>query len=335
MKKLLYSAFTVALLCIAAACDKAPKGVIPESTMEDLLVDIEMADAYIQSHWDQFPNDSSKLVLKQSVMAKYNVTPELYDTSLVWYARNMDSYLKVYDNVIRRLQDMRDEAADEASASPVQRNQEAMAASNHTYAMQGDSADLWHGVRRWVFSAPMTSGFVTFDLEPDREYAPGDRYEFQYKLANVRNTFRTFLAVDYRDGSTSLITNQLNHEGWNHVALQSDSTRLVSRIYGYIYYNMMRNDIAYADSLLLLRTHTTPKSMPMPPGRLIERTKPEPKPEPATSTTEAPKAAGHVASVIPNAPANGTFKPKEGVNKSIAQKHINESPNSKHLPSNK
>ena len=113
MKHLVAVACSLIIVGLAVSCNRAPDGVIPESTMEDLIVDLEMADAYIDSHWDQFPNDSSRLVLKQSIFMKHDVTPELYDTSLVWYARNMDVYLKVYDNVIERLKNMSEDASKE------------------------------------------------------------------------------------------------------------------------------------------------------------------------------------------------------------------------------
>lgn len=319
------------LLCLAVACDKAPRGVIPEGTMEDMIVDLTLADAYIESHWDQFPDDSSKLVLKQSIFNKYGVTPELYDTSLVWYARNMDVYVKVYENVVTRLQDMRSSNND-AGSSPASPGN--MPQVNHTYAQQGDSADLWHGNRTWTLTPGMKSGFITFDMEPDKESCQGDRYEFQFSLKPVRSTFRTFLAVDYRDGGTAYVYHFSCNDGWNNTLLQCDSTRDVRRIYGYLYYNIQQGDIAYVDSLTLLRTHLDRNTYSAASGtKIVERVKhtPDvPKPGDAAPTAPADKPAATQVQTVKQ--PQGSFKPKEGVNKSSVERHVTSSPNADHMP---
>lgn len=339
MKHLVAAISLTLLLCIAVACNKAPKGVIPESTMEDLLVDLELADAYIESHWDMFPDDSSRLVLKQSIFAKYGITPELYDTSLVWYARNMDVYVTVYDNVIGRLQGMRNQNKDDNNNASGLRQQLPV---RHTYAQQGDSADLWHGNRQWILTSGMKSGFLTYDIEPDKEYFKGDRYELQFDLKPVRSTFRTFMAVDYKDGGTTFVHQFSCNDGFNTLLLQSDSTREVSRVYGYIYYNIMQGDIAYVDNLTLLRTHCDRNTYSVASGhKTIERVKRE-LPEVAKPGDNAPaqetepqipvvKSTDHPQGASIKQPT-GSFKPKEGVNKSSASRHVTQSPNADHLP---
>ena len=65
MKRLGY--ILLLLLALAAgftACDKAPSGIIKESKMEDLLVDIYKAQAYIDNHPDEFDSDSSRQAMK-------------------------------------------------------------------------------------------------------------------------------------------------------------------------------------------------------------------------------------------------------------------------------
>lgn len=337
MKHLLAAAISIVFLCIVAACDKAPNGVIPESKMEDLLVDIELADAYIEAHWDEFPNDSSRLLLKQSILAKHGITPELYDTSLVWYARNMDVYIKVYDNVIARLQDMDKDGNGGDFTGPRPFNETmameaAPAAPQHDFKATGDSADLWKGQRRWMLAKGFGAGYITFDLTPDEEYAKGDRYELQFKLKPVRSSFKSFIAVDYADGSSTIVNRYMCGDGWNMIPVQSDSSRIVRRIYGYVGYRIMDNDIAYVDSLLLLRTHIDRKKYnDKVSQRLIERVKRNPAPE-SNASTPAPDAKPNPQSQVPTVQPTGSFKPKEGVNKSSAQRHVTQSPNSDHLP---
>ena len=43
--------------------------------------------------------------------------------------------------------------------------------------------------------------------------------------------------------------------GWLSLDLQSDSSRKVNRIYGYLRYDVSRNTVAFLDSIQVLRTH--------------------------------------------------------------------------------
>lgn len=337
MKHLLSTLFIAFILCAVVACDKAPDGVIPESKMEKIVVDLSLADAYIESHFDQFQDDSSRLVLKQSVFAKYGVTPELYDTSLVWYARNMDVYIKVYDNAIARLQDMQSQAdngggAAEASKGPQMGGQQPVA--QHKFSARGDSADVWTGPRRWVFTPGMRKGFITFDFDPDEESRNGDRYELMLKANPMRSTFKVMLATDYNDGSTVYVNRQSCNDGWNTLTLQTDSTRKATRIYGYINYDILPGDIAYVDSLTVLRTHASRETYSAVWGhKVVERIKRETA-EPLVPKPDEPAATKPSVPSVTSQP-QGHFKPKEGVNKSSAQRHITQSPNASHLPSTK
>ncbi len=333
------------LLSVVVACDQAPDGIIPESKMEKLIVDLEMADSYIGMHNEEFPNDSMRLVLKQSIFQKHGVTPEMYDSSLVWYARNMETYVKVYEGAARRLSEMRDDASKEASRMPAQPMGPA-AEVHHSYAATGDTADIWQGARRWMFTSGMRSGFVTFDLKPDEEYAKGDRYVMHLKAKPVRSGMRLFLAVDYSDGATGYVNRFSCSDGWNELTLQSDSSRMVRRVYGYIFYNMLPGDIAYADSISLVRTHLDRKNyLAAQPCKVVERNKPTQATAPAQAgqaparPAQQPAApAAPAAPAVPSAPAPShvtqqeRFRPKEGVNKSSAQPHITNSPNAAHLP---
>ena len=327
MKHLTTTLCVAFILLAIVACDKAPDGVIPESKMEDLVVDLSLADAYIESHYDQFQDDSSRLVLKQSIFLKYGVTPELYDTSLVWYARNMDVYTKVYDNAIGRLQQMRDEVAKAPADGSAQVQQ---GPAHRSYAARGDSADVWNGPRRWMLTPGMRQGYITFDFNPDDESRHGDRYEVMFKANPMRSTFSLMLAADYRDGSTVYVQRPMCNEGWNNLILQTDSTRTIDRIYGFVRYDVMAGDIAYIDSLSLLRTHADPSTYRAVWGhRNIDRVKHE---EPAAEADGAqPSATGSKETAVPVVP-QGHFKPKEGVNKSSASRHVTQSPNATHLP---
>ena len=261
-----------ALVVALVACDKAPRGVIGESKMTDLLVDMQLADAYIDNRPMDFPDDSTRLLLKQSVFKKHGVTMAQYDTSLVWYAHNMDAYSKVYNSVEEKLKKRFDKlqkvtGEDMQGPRSMSHPEERASGNKHMggghrrgYAAVGDTADLWTGTRSYAFTQGLKSGFITFDVVPDAQYKKGDRYQLAYKLARCANDFKVGLAIEYMDGATAIISRPTNSDGWVSIDIQSDSTRMVKRIYGYINYNIKPSKVAYVDSLSLLRTHLNPKN---------------------------------------------------------------------------
>jgi len=263
----------LALALSLLSCDKTPHGVLSVDDMADLIVDLQIADAYIESHIGDYPNDSSKMVLKQSIFKKHGITLQDYDSSLVWYAHNMEDYTKAYDKALTTLnkrhekikndgnnmsgdepvgvQGMPTHAATPGGAQGKPRHLNKMGSNN----VQGDTTDMWQGKRRYMLTQGAQRGFITFDLPPDAGKQRGDRYQLTYKLTRGGNEFKVSLNIDYADGGTSQISRGTNSDGWVNIDVQSDSARQVRRVYGYLSYNIKRGHTAYVDSVMLIRTH--------------------------------------------------------------------------------
>ena len=253
------------------SCDKTPRGVMSVNSMADLIVDLHLAEAYIESHNNDYITDSSKLVLKQSIFKKHGITQEDYDSSMVWYAHNMEDYTKACDKAVGKLQQRFDKLGKGKNHQPedliVQGGIQGEPTHNARPQPRGnkhlkklstdaskDSADLWQGQRSYMLTQGARRGFITFDVNPHNSKEPGDRYQLAYKLVRGGNAFKVSLNVDYTDGSTSQITRGTNSDGWVTVDVQSDSARQVRRVYGYVSYDIKRGSVAYVDSLTLMRT---------------------------------------------------------------------------------
>jgi hypothetical protein len=91
------------VLLLVAGCTKTPEHIIGEDTMKRMLVDLYKAEAIMEDNEKTFYNDSLRKALRQSVFMKYNVTQELYDTTLIWYAHNLDVYKTICDDVVKEL----------------------------------------------------------------------------------------------------------------------------------------------------------------------------------------------------------------------------------------
>lgn len=248
------------------SCDRTPRGVMSMNEMADLIVDLQLADAYIDSHSDSFGSDSSMQVLKQSIFKKHGITQADYDSSMVWYAHNMEEYNKAYDKAVNKLKARYDkldkpgnDKPGEMMAGPTSHEGTPRPHPNGmkrlTTDVEKDTADLWQGQRKYMLTQGARRGFITFDIPPDANKEPGDRYQLAYKLLRGGNEFKVSLNVDYSDGGTTQITRGTNSDGWVSLDIQSDTSRRVRRIYGYVSYDMKPgHTAAYIDSLSLMRT---------------------------------------------------------------------------------
>ena len=274
------------------SCDRTPSGVLSVNEMGDLIVDLQLAEAYIESHMQDFTDDSSKLVVKQSIFKKYGITQQDYDSSLVWYAHNMDSYIKAHDRAVGKLQSMQQKAIKSKDDSNIGQDMElTMEGTNGAMpprsrqiknpslkkmgaSTKGDSADLWDAPRCYLLAQGAKRGFITFDVRPDVNRQLGDRYQLSYKLARGGNEFKVSLNIDYTDGATAQITRGTYSDGWVAIDIQSDTARQVRRVYGYVSYDIKPGQTAYVDSLMLLRTHLSKSNYGyINAQRLIERPK--------------------------------------------------------------
>lgn len=315
---------------LLASCNKAPDGVISERKMTQLIVDLNKAEYYVQSHGDEFPDDSTKMALKQSIFAKHGIDQELYDHSLEWYGRNMDVYIDVCDHAMRQLDDEKKSLARRLEHEPeMPTRDEPTRTGMPTYANHGDTADVWTGRRSWMLTAGMQQGTLRWDLQPDQENRPGDKYMLRVRVRSTSHSMTATLAVDYTDGTTSTITRPLSANDWNMMTLQTDSLRNMRRVYGYISYRMQPQTVAMIDSISLVRTHLDRQSYGLIGSQITVHRNGEPEPA-AEARPTLPDA--HQQRDLADEQERAAFRPKPGVNKSSHPRHIEHSPNSKHPP---
>ncbi|MGN0214307.1 MAG: DUF4296 domain-containing protein [Muribaculaceae bacterium] len=246
----------IIVLCIVAAlssCDKAPRHVIGESDMVDLLVDIHEAEALIDMEPKLYGNDSVRKSLKQSVFMKHGVTAEKFDTSMVWYSRNMAVYTEVYERVLRNLEKKRDDLdrkAGKVDASIHRHN------TGVKYKDFGDTADVWKLGRQLVITSGLGKNMLPFTCMSNQETQSGDKYKLMIKLLNNRASVKSLVGVEYVDGSVTFIERPSTSEGWNEFTVQSDSLKKIKNVFGYIKFDVRsKQTVCYIDSIMLLRTH--------------------------------------------------------------------------------
>lgn len=246
----------ISLLVILVGCSKTPNHVISEDDMASLLIDIYKAEAVIDDEQNKhFKTDSMKMKMRQSVFMRHHVTQEQYDTSIVWYAHNLDVYGEVFDEIIKRLEKEEKDLNKGDFTSVVEVASSVVQPSLPRYREVGDTADIWGRNRIWALLPGFKQHLISFDIKPDAENMKGDKYELAFKSVNMQKRLKLFMGLDYEDGSTAFQQTTFNGDGWHRCKLQGDSTREVKRVYGYMEYESHPQKTMFMDSVEMIRTH--------------------------------------------------------------------------------
>lgn len=236
-----------AVTIVAMACTSRPDDVLDKESMAAVLADLHKGEGVVQSNQREFPSDSAKRVFRQSIFARHGVTSDDVYRSLDWYGYHIEQLDEVYARTVEMLEGELEEAkANIGSASELGKVSDV--------SMDGDSVDVWSGVRSRRFSRNMPSDFIRFDLNSDRYWDRGDVYTMRAKLIDTNRPVTYVIAVDYFDGSTEYLTRTLSGTGWQEVGMALDSAKVAHQIYGYIMYEPGDREVAYVDSISLMRT---------------------------------------------------------------------------------
>lgn len=232
------------VIILLTTCSKVPDHILSEKKMQEVVIDMHLAEAIIASDYTKYSNDSVKKVLFQSVFAKHRISQADYDSSLVWYGQNLDIYLEVYDrakiSVEQRIKDLGDVQAKAAPSS----NQ--------------DSVDIWPRRSSMAFAPDALFNGTVFDIKPDVNYSSGSSFVLGLKVWGVNPGWRHYpevrMSVD--QGDTIITTNKrITADGYHEVMLKSLPTKRVRRVYGFIRLDNTDADYhkVFVDSLNLMK----------------------------------------------------------------------------------
>jgi len=225
--------------------------VLDPEDMAQLMADVEIGESVIDAEAGRYRSDSLKMVLRQSVYARHEVTSEEVDSSLAWYGAHLEHYTKVYERVVEILEKR---VAESRSAGTNQKAQVSV-------SEDADSADLWPFGRALRFSAESPTDFVRFVMVRDRNWEHGDIYSLRFKTYG-RGSVSVAMAAEYVQPGTDYVFGNSSSDGWHSYTLALDSTNNVSRVFGTIGVRPSDGATVFVDSLSLVR-------MRMKPGRVV------------------------------------------------------------------
>ncbi len=250
------------LLALLPSCRKTPSYVIPEDKMAELIADINVGNAIVDADRGQFRDDSSRMVLMQSIYARHGVDAARVDTSLEWYGHNLEKYVKVC------------EKAEEILTARIEKAEQAGGQTQQTQSatvLDGDSVNLWPGVLTLRIAGSPASDFQSFMLASDRSWDRGDRYTLSAKGVNTRGNVTMFLAADYNDGTTEYISSVMPAGNAASLLFVVDSSKVASRVYGSLYYHGSEGEVSYLDSITLVRTRGRNDNVAARRGQYVSR----------------------------------------------------------------
>lgn len=236
MRRLFY--FLAAGALMLAGCSRDNDMVLDIDDMASLMADIHIAEAVVDLNHNDFPDDSSKMVLKQSIYAAHGVTAAQVDSSYSWYGRHIEDYMKVYDRTLKILNDRQDEL---------------LTASSERIAIAGDSVDVWPLCSHFEFSRRSVARLVTFSVPVDSNWRDNDVFTLRFNMASAIRPVTARMVVEYADGTSGYNLTAGRNYGRGEVSLRVDSTLSPVRIAGYIITSPEDNEVVRLDSISLIR----------------------------------------------------------------------------------
>lgn len=248
-------AFLTSLALIA--CSKVPEGILKEKEMQAVMVDVYLAEAMIGTDYLKYKEDASKQALYESVFRKHNTTQAVYDSSIVWYGKNLKIYMEVYDGVLAEI-DSRTKALGDVQA-------------NAGPATERDSLNIWPR-RPFITFEGVQGGLVSYQIKPEVPYGSGSTFVLGLNVWGIHNGMKHYpeirLSVVQLDTTVNVVRT-ITRDGYHQVVLRSLPARQVQQVYGYI--RMLTPDDrvhkVYVDSLTLMKYNygtevITPQELP-------------------------------------------------------------------------
>ncbi|MDR1336057.1 MAG: DUF4296 domain-containing protein [Tannerella sp.] len=211
---------------VLSACSRTPGGVIPEKKMQRVMVDIQLAEAMIHMEPNTYATPIERRALYRTVFRKHQLTEAEYDSSMIWYGKHLDRYMRIYNLALADIKAQMDAIGDiRPDVAPT---------SN------ADSLDIWIFRKYYTFSPHSLSNRVIFDLQPDEPYSSGSVFVLGWQVWGLAPGMKEPVEVHLKasQGDTTLtVKSAVSRDGMHEIYLKTIPTKRVNRVYGYIRLN--------------------------------------------------------------------------------------------------
>lgn len=231
---------------IAVACTKVPDGVVSQKTMENILYDSYLGEGVVENELTPTYSVDAQKVYTNSVLKKYGVTRQEYDSSLNWYMANLQVYNKVYERVVARLK-----------KEEMKVQMESGYMGNNAKIAEGDSVDLWNKSHSLHFTELPLIGNLFTEIKNDESFRVGDSILFDASARiftpTKRQAPRMVLTFVYQNDSSKTYTQTLTKNERYQIRAKLDTTQRINLIKAGFYQN--QNGVVVIDQIRLMRIH--------------------------------------------------------------------------------
>lgn len=204
--------YPIILIVVAAACSDRPKEVLDEDEMVNLMVDMQLAEAYTNSHYQ---SGTDREEIGKRVLQQHGVSQETLDTTLAWYGRNLDEYTGLFEKVDKKIGERRDRLMQVPGMED-----------------SGAGEDLWIYQPHLMISELSGDNGFKFDF-PVSQIEKGRKLQLSFYLPNALNLKSTF-GVKYSEGGGEVLVSNFTSKNEIEIELQTDTAKSVSGIFGWV-----------------------------------------------------------------------------------------------------
>lgn len=215
------------------SCNRRPKGVLSEKKMVELITEMELTQAYLESQPQLSYQQEERENLIDGILLTHNVTREDLDTTWGWYGKNLDDYSKLLTLVDKRISEKKKDIF------------KADSRREH----ENESGMLWPYSRNGIISPlSATDGFILSLNNP--ELKEGDRLIWRMHI-NQMQSMNGVLGVEYDDGTSAAVTSMFTGKTEIELSIPTDTGKIVKRIYGDLRFREDLTRPVFIDSISL------------------------------------------------------------------------------------
>ena len=274
----------IACLALLSSCGKEiPDEIIQPSKMEKVLYDYHLTLGMSENS-----KNTEKEARKKYVFQKHGITAADFDSSMVWYTRESQELMGIYENLNKRFK---------REYEHVERLLESREEINTRSFASGDTVNIWMKEDiLWFTKAPLNNK-LTFEIKADTTFHQRDAFDWNidwYFMAEGEAIMG--LNVIYDNDSVIGITKSITESGSQSIYLHTDSAYNIKSLNGFVY---VPQNQAKQPNILLHKINLTRYHMPEPTDSLStdsvsatqEIKKESPKKQPSIRKEKPRKAA--------------------------------------------
>ena len=243
----------IACLALLSSCGKEiPDEIIQPSKMEKVLYDYHLTMGMSDNS-----KNTEKEARKKYIFQKHGITAADFDSSMVWYTRESQELMGIYENLNKRFK---------REYEHVERLLESREEINTRSFASGDTVNIWMKEDiLWFTKAPLNNK-LTFEIKADTTFHQRDAFDWNmdwYFMAEGEAIMG--LNVIYDNDSVIGITKSITESGSQSIYLHTDSAYNIKSLNGFVY---VPQNQAKQPNILLHKINLTRYHMPEPKDSL-------------------------------------------------------------------